>query len=180
MRSITDGLEERPKGAPGGASGGPGLRDKLNGIASGPLGKAVLVIVALAMVGLLLSRFQSAVGPDTATVLEARSRLMDPLTGKLRWHTVTLGSRAPEGFYPVEYCWNNHPEDLAVPVVLNRSLFPPGDPRRDEATLCPCCAAAVVGRNPKPEEFLGMTPKDYDSGQAPACVVEQYRAVLGN
>jgi hypothetical protein len=107
--------------------------------------------------------------------------MMDPLTGEMLWYKVEIGKRAPDGYYPVEYCWSDdHPDAIGVPVVLNNQLFDFDDPRRNEPTICPCGDQVVVPRNPRPEAFLGLTPEDHETGRAPACVVEHYRALLGN
>jgi hypothetical protein len=179
MRSLTDGLEDsRPQDEHGAASDGGGFREKLNAAASGPLGKIALVVIVVIIGWFVFSRFQSATGPTPGTFMEARTRIMNPITGEMDWYVVRAGATVPEGFYPVVYCWEDHPEDLAVPVVLNTSIFPAGDPRRDEPTICPCGDAVVVPRNPKPEEFFGLQPRDYETGRAPDCVVQHYQAVM--
>jgi|GEM_PF-2633823 len=177
MRSLTEGLESDAKAAPRSDSGG-GFRDKLNELASGPAGMILLVVIVLAIGWFVFSRLQTATGPAPGTVMDPRVRIMNPLTGDMDWYVVRLGSKMPEGFHPVEYCWEDHPDDLAVPVVLNTRLFPPDDPRRDEPTICPCGDDVVVPRNPKPEEFLGLQPKDHETDRAPDCVVEHYQAYL--
>lgn len=177
MRSLTDGLEDSstPSDA---AKSSAGLREKLNDALAGPVGKIFLVLVALSMVVFFIVRFQGAAGPPPETIVEPRVRVLNPLSGEMAWHKVKIGVQVREGFYPVEYCWNDHNGD-GVPVVLNNQLFDLNDPRREEPTLCPCCGAVVVPRNPKPEEFLGQTPTDYESGQADPCVVEHYTELLG-
>jgi len=178
MRSLTDGLEEKAPAKGGGGGEGGGLRDTLNDLASGVGGKVFLGLLAVGMLAFLVTRLQGALGPAPETMAPGQVRIMDPLTGEMRWYTLEIGGKMPEGFYSVEYCWANHDGD-GVPVIMNRSLFPAGDPRRDEPTTCPCCPAPVVGHNPKPDEYIGMTPSDYDTRTAPDCVVEHYTQLLG-
>ncbi len=180
MRSLTEDLDQSSSSTENHSSG-RGLRDRFNDAVSGLAGKIILAIIALGMVWFLFTRFQSATGPAEGTIMDARTRMMDPLTGEMLWYKVEIGKRAPDGYYPVEYCWSDdHPDALAVPVVLNNQLFAYDDPRHNEPTICPCGDQVVVPRNPRPEAFLGLTPEDYQTGQAPGCAVEHYRALLGN
>ena len=178
MRSLTDGLEEKSPAGGAKQSDGGGLRDTINELASGVGGKVLLALLAIGMVVFLVTRLQGALGPAPETMAPGQIRIMNPMTGQLRWYEVTIGGTMPQGFYPVEYCWANHDGD-GVPVILNSSLYGIDDPRRGEATTCPCCPARVVGHNPKPEEFIGQTPSDYTTNTAPDCVVEHYTQLLG-
>ncbi len=177
MRSLTDGLEEQTSGGAARKDEG-GWRDTLNTALAGVGGKIILLLAAAAVVVFLVMRLQSTVGPPAVTVAPNSVRVLNPLTGETRWYEIKIGGTLAEGFYPVEYCWNDHGGD-GVPVILNSQIYSIDDPRRDEATVCPCCGAAVVGHNPKPEEYLGQTPSDYETGRADPCVVEHYTALLG-
>ena len=177
MRSLTDGLEEKTsQGAAPKEEGG--WRDTVNTALSGVAGKVLLALVAVGILVFLVMRFQAAVGPPEETVAPNSVRVLNPLTGDLRWYEIRIGGTLDAGYYTVEYCWNDHGGD-GVPVILNAHLYPVGDPRRDEPSMCPCCGARVVGHNPKPEEYLGQTPRDYTTGRADPCVVEHYTALLG-
>lgn len=179
MRSLTEGLESEAASKPaGGGGGGGGLRDTFNDLVSGPAGKVALVVLAVGMLAFFISRLTAQIGPVESTVLEPHVRMMNPETGEMLSYKVRIGGERPEGFYPVEYCWAEHPEAVGVPVILNEALYERGDPRRDEPTLCPLCESPVVGHNPKPEELFGLRPKDYETDEAPAEVAEAFREKL--
>lgn len=179
MRSLTEGLEDSASSSAAETSGGAGWRETVNNMLSGVGGKVILAVVAIAMLAFLFTRINAATGPAEGTAIaKPQVRIMNPATGDLAWHEIKIGATMQEGYYPVEYCWNNHSGD-GVPVILNSQLYPVGDPRRNEPTTCPCCNAPVVGHNPKPEEFLGQNPTDYETGRAADCAIDHYASVLG-
>ena len=116
----------------------------MNTALSGVAGKVLLALVAVGILVFLVMRFQAAVGPPEETVAPNSVRVLNPLTGDLRWYEIRIGGTLDAGYYTVEYCWNDHGGD-GVPVILNAHLYPVGDPRRDEPSMCPCCGARVVG-----------------------------------
>lgn len=81
-------------------------------------------------------------------------RLMNPQTGEMRW--LRVGAKTmPDGFYPVEYCFDNECGPAGgTPVVLNVYLG------SKEPTHCPKCGALVEAHNRRPPEYANTIPKD--------------------
>jgi hypothetical protein len=76
-------------------------------------------------------------------------------TGETRFFKV--GQRAPDGFYPAEYCFQNTcGPDGGTAVILNAYLDKEGP------TYCPKCGAEVVAHNPRPEGYEDAIPADWD------------------
>lgn len=160
LPSLLDDIETSA-GAPETTHTGVGMLARLRLFLSSGVGLttiAVLAAFALTFVGWRAWSFAGAGGPDWP-----RIRVMDPDTGDLRWVEVRPGRTLPyrnpktgtDSMYPVEYCFDNQCGGLGgTPNVLNVFLG------IDGPTSCRVCGHTIVGHNPRPPEFNGVTPAD--------------------
>jgi hypothetical protein len=118
-----------------------------------PAGRIGFAVIIAGLIGFAIFRMVG-VARSNAPQYD-RVRYMTPTTQGMAWGRV--GQKMPEGFYPVEYCFANTcgPEG-GTPVVLNIYL---GD---RTPTTCTECGAEVVSHNPRPEQFVGIKPADWD------------------
>lgn len=131
----------------------PGLSWHEKIVASTP-GKIVFALVVVVVIGFGIFRLIGLANSNAPVYLDVR--YMNPTTHAMKWGKV--GQKMPDGFYPVEYCFENTcgPEG-GTPVVLNLYL---GD---NSPTFCPKCGAEVSSHNPRPEEYNSTTPADWDN-----------------
>lgn len=160
MKSLLD-LEEggsAPESSGGGAKqsrskDGAGWRERLDKAMSSGAGRAALVVILLAGIGFggwSVMGFVEEGRPDLP-----KKRLMNPETGELRWYYAAPGKPLPEGFLPVEYCFQNQCGPAGgTPVVLNSYRG------TDGLTTCPECGARVTVHNAIPPEYKDVTPAD--------------------
>ncbi|TVQ31573.1 MAG: DUF1206 domain-containing protein [Phycisphaeraceae bacterium] len=136
---------------------GPSKRSSgagLGKILKSPAARVVVIIVCIAAVGFGLTQLIGGVaGPSNNW---PRVRIMHVDTGQLRWLQTGPNATMPDGYHPVEYCFQNQcgPEG-GTPVILNEYIGKP------EQTNCSKCGARVVGHNPRPKEYEGVIPTDW-------------------
>lgn len=128
------------------------MRDKIQEFLQSPVGKGIGIAVLVIIAAFVLLRLKSFM--NAGDLIRNDARVMNPETRQMRW--VAIGKQPPEGFYPVEYCFENECGPAGgTPVVLNGNLGRPNEP-----TVCPVCGAPVVAHNPRPEEYAETVPKD--------------------
>ncbi len=166
LEPLSADLVDEYGSGPGGKNsgkGGPGLRDRLaDALSHGVTRYIALLVMAVVIVGGGW-RFWKAVGPEPQEY--PRIRVKDSQNGSMHWVQLRPDKRMPyrnprtgeNTLYPVEYCFDNTCGPAGgTAVILNVYLG------SEEATTCPECGASVTGHNPRPEEFVGVTPADQE------------------
>jgi len=157
MPSLMETVESPDPSGSGGDGDGKGpkrsFRESLSNAFGGSLGKVLLGLIVVGGIGFAIFRgaeFSQQSAPNYPVF-----RMMSPETGELRWVEWRPNKPTPEGFHPVEYCFENACGPAGgTPVILNSYLDIEGQ------TYCPVCGAEVYGHNGRPEEYIGVTPKD--------------------
>jgi len=142
-------VEDREPGASNRASGAG-----LGKILKSPAARVVVIIVCIGAVVFGVTRLIGGVaGPSESW---PRVRIMHAETGQLRWLQTGPSATMPEGYYPIEYCFENQcGPDGGTPVILNSRLG------NQDPTTCPKCGARVSPHNPRPEGYESTIPADW-------------------
>lgn len=129
-----------------------GVMETIRGFLDSGGGKALVGVLFVAIILFVGVRFFNVAKSRAPIYNDVRYMHID--TQEMRWYKI--GQRPPEGFYPVEYCFNNQcGPDGGTPVILNAYVGRPGP------TKCPKCDAPVTAHNPRPDGYETTIPADW-------------------